>query len=61
MSDWDNFVTITNTPLGFLLFGIIIFGLLIIIFGLLRKKPHKGMIGGDVVSIRNIYNTWRSW
>ena len=47
MSDWDNFVTITNTPLGFLLFGIIIFGLLIIIFGLLRKKPHKGMIGGD--------------
>ena len=40
MSDWDNFVTITNTPLGFLLFGIII-------FGLLRKKPHKGMIGGD--------------
>ena len=40
MSDWEKIVRLTNTPLGFLSFGIII-------FSLLRKKPHKGMVGGD--------------
>lgn len=47
MSDWEKIVRLTNTSLGFLSFGIIIFVLLIIIFSLLRKKPHKGMVGGD--------------